>query len=307
MTSVVTGAFGYIGQSIARRLIRIGENVRTVTTHFERPNAFGGAVEAYPYDFDRPERLTNHLRGAAVLYNTYWIRFEHGGSTFDGAVRNTQTLFECAKAAGIGTIVHISVTGAHEQSRLPYYAGKARQERALQEVGVPYAILRPTLVYGPGDILVNNIAWLMRHFPFFPIFGSGRYRLQPVFVEDLAAFAIETSRTPKSATDDVIGPEDFTFRQFAELIAGLVRPGLPLIHVPPWAGVAAGRLIGRMVGDILLTRDELQGLMDEMLTSDAPPTGTTRFTQWASDNRDSLGRRYASELARHFSGTPPAV
>ncbi len=303
MTSVVTGAFGYIGQSITRQLIRNGEDVRTVTTHVGRPNAFSGSVEARPYDFDRPERLTSHLTGAEVLYNTYSIRFEHGGMTFDEAVRNTQTLFECARAAGIGKIVHISVTDAAERSSLPYYAGKARQERALKEVGVPYAILRPTVVFGPGDILVNNIAWLMRHSPFFPIFGSGAYRLQPIFVDDLGAIAIEASRTPTSATDDVIGPEDFTFRQFVELIASLVRPELLLIDVPPWVGIAAGRLVGWMVGDVILTRDELRGLMEEMLTSDALPKGTTRFSEWAADNKDDLGRRYASELARHFSSS----
>jgi uncharacterized protein YbjT (DUF2867 family) len=303
MTSVVTGAFGYIGHSIARQLIHLGEDVRTVTTHIGRLNPFGRSLEVYSYDFDRPERLTRHLQGAQVLYNTYWIRFEHGGMTFEQAVRNTRTLFECAREAGISKIVHISVTGASEDSPLPYYAGKAGQEQALKDAGVPYAILRPTLVFGQGDILVNNIAWLMRHFPFFPIFGSGAYRMQPVFVDDLGAIAIEASKRPTSATDDVIGPEDFTFRRFAEVIASIVRPGLPLVHVPPWLGISAGRMIGSVVRDVILTRDELRGLMDEMLTSDAPPGGTTRFSEWAANNKDVLGSRYASELARHFTPT----
>lgn len=301
MTSVVTGAFGYIGMSIARQLIDRGELVRTVTTHVNRPNPFAGAVAAFPYDFDHPERLTEHLRGASVLYNTYWIRFEHAGMTFDQAVRNTTTLFECARAAGIHRIIHISVTRASEDSPLPYYVGKARQERALRETGLPYSILRPTLVFGQQDILVNNIAWLMRHFPFFPIFGSGEYRLQPVFVEDLATLAIEASGRATSESADVVGPEDFTFKQLLELIAGQVRPGLALVHVPPWAGILAGRLIGWAVRDVILTSDELRGLMDGNLTSDGPPNGTTRFSEWVAENKDNLGRRYASELARHFT------
>jgi len=306
MTSVVTGAFGYIGKSIAGQLIAQGEEVRTITTHVSRPNPFAGAIAAFPYDFDQPERLTEHLQGATILYNTYWIRFEHAGLTFEQAVRNTATLFECARAAGIRKIVHISVTRAYEDSPLPYYAGKARQERALMELGLPYAVLRPTLVFGEGDILVNNIAWLMRHFPVFPIFGSGEYRLQPVFVGDLAELAIGASRRASSGSEDILGPEDFTFKQLAELIAAQVRPGLSLMQVPPWAGIAAGRLIGWVVRDVILTADELRGLMAEYLTSDEPPNGTTLFSEWVAKNKHSLGRRYASELARHFQSAGSA-
>jgi len=302
MTSIVTGAFGYIGKSIARKLLETGEDVRTVTTHLRRADPFDGAVRAFPYDFDHPALLTDHLRGATTLYNTYWIRFEQRGMTFAQAVRNTSILFECARSAGVEKIVHISVTRASEGSSLAYYAGKARQESALKDTGLPYAILRPTLVFGDGDILVNNIAWLMRRFPVFPIFGSGAYRLQPVFVEDLAALAIRASRDPTSTTTDVIGPEEFTFRKFLEVISKQVRPRLPLIYAPPWAGIAAGRLIGAAVRDVILTADELRGLMDEMLTSDQAPNGSKRFSEWVEEGRETLGRRYASELARHFSG-----
>jgi NADH dehydrogenase len=303
MTSVVTGAFGYIGKSIARKLLEAGVDVRTVTTHLRRADPFDGAVRASPYDFDHPARLTDHLRGATTLYNTYWIRFEQRGVTFAQAVRNTSILFECARSAGVEKVVHISVTRASEGSLLPYYAGKARQESALKDSGLPYSILRPTLVFGDGDILVNNIAWLMRHFPVFPIFGSGAYRLQPVFVEDLAALAIQASRDPTSATTDVIGPEEFTFRKFLEVISTQVRPQMPLIHFPPWAGIAAGRLIGVAVRDVILTADELRGLMDEMLTSNQTPNGSKLFSDWVVLRRETLGRRYASELARHFSPT----
>jgi uncharacterized protein YbjT (DUF2867 family) len=307
MMSVVTGAFGYIGKSIARQLTDQGEEVRTITTHITRPNPWGDRVGVYPYDFSHPDLLIEHMRGANTLYNSYWIRFEHAGMTFAQAVKNTATLFDCARKAGVPKVVHISVTHASPDSPLPYYAGKAAQERALEESGLNYAILRPTLVFGPGDILVNNIAWLMRNFPVFPIFGSGEYRLQPVFVEDLAALAIEASGHPISTTDDIIGPEEFTFEGFTRLIASQVRPGLPLVHVPPCAGIVAGRVIGWGVGDVMLTRDELRGLMDEMLTSEAAPAGSTRFSDWLAEHRNSLGRRYASELARHFTPAVPSA
>lgn len=301
---VVTGAFGYIGRHIARQRLEAGGTVRTITTHPDKPNPFGAAVEAFPYDFDRPGALTDHLRGASTLYNTYWIRFEHAGATFDQAVRNTATLFRCAKAAGVGRIVHISVTNPSLDSPLPYYRGKALQERALIESGVSYAIVRPTLVFGRGDILVNNIAWLLRRFPVFPIFGSGQYRLQPVHADDVAAIAAGCAAETRPMVIDAIGPESFTFEGLVLRMAAAIRPGARLIHVPPALGIALGGAVGLVLGDVILTRDELRGLMDSLLTSSQPPNGTTRFTTWLDAHREEVGVAYASELGRHFRWRP---
>ena len=303
---VVTGAFGYIGQHIARHLLERGESVKTITTHPEKPNPFGRAVEAHAYRFDRPEELVATLRGATALYNTYWIRFEHGGATFEQAVRNTATLFDCARRAGVGKVVHISVTHASLESPLPYYRGKALQERALAESGLPHAIIRPTLVFGGDDILVNNIAWLIRTFPVFPIFGSGAYRLQPIHVDDLAKLAVTTSREPASRTFDATGPQTFTFEELVSLMISRIRPGVRRVHVPPGLGILLGRIIGPLVGDVLLTDAELRGLMDSLLTSPQPPAGTTRFTDWLEENKAEVGTSYTSELARHFHWRPAA-
>lgn len=307
MTDIVTGAYGYIGRAIAARLIESGRSVRTVTTHPHKPDPFDGAVPAAPLDFDRLDRLEADLRGAVTLYNTYWIRFEYGDATFRQAVRNTAALFACARRAGIQSIVHIGVTQASTASRLPYYRGKAMQEEALKASGVPFAIVRPTLVFGPGDILVNNMAWLIRLFPLFPVFGSGDYMLQPVYVDDLARIAVDAAGRAGSMTEDAAGPETFTFEEFIRLLASRIHPGRRLARVPPWLGLAAGRLIGEAIGDVILTRDELSGLMDNLLTSGEPPRGTTSFTSWLASCADQLGTRYASELARHFHWRPPSA
>lgn len=300
MTSVVTGAFGYIGKYITRRLLEGGERVTTITTHPDKPNPFGDAVRAFPYNFDRPDELAASLSGASTLYNTYWVRFEYAGLTFRQAVQNTITLFECAKKAGVEKIVHISVTHASADSALPYYAGKALQEQACVNSGLGYSIIRPTLVYGKEDILVNNIAWLIRKFPLFPIFGNGLYRVQPVFVEDLAAIAVESARAAGSTAVDAIGPEAFTFQDFVRLIASKLKPQVKLLHMPPAVGVALGQFIGLAVRDVILTRDELAGLMDNLLTSEQAPNGATRFTDWLDSNKHLLGAKYSSELDRHF-------
>jgi NADH dehydrogenase len=304
MTSVVTGAFGYIGRYIARRLLEDGERVWTVTTHPDKPNPFGSVVRAYPFQFDRPDELTQSLRGASTLYNTYWIRFEYGKSTYREALRNTATLFDCARKAGVRKIVHISVTHPSADSPLPYYRGKALQEQAVRECGVSYSIVRPTLVFGKEEILANNIAWMMRVLPVFPIFGSGEYRLQPIFVEDVADLAIACARREEPVILDAAGPEVFTFSRFVRLIAEKTGRRVFFLRIPPSLGIAMGRMMSLLLGDVLLTRDELRGLMDELLISDGPPTGKRRFTDWLEENKHTVGAMYTSELGRHYRWRP---
>jgi uncharacterized protein YbjT (DUF2867 family) len=298
--NVVTGSFGFIGRHITQILLARGEAVRTITTHPDKPNPFGNAIEAHPYNFEYPRELTAALRGADVLYNTYWIRFEYGGMTYERALHNTATLFECARKAGVKRIVHLGVTGSSESSPLPYYRGKAAQERLLREAGVPYTIVRPSLVFGEGDILVNNIARLMRVFPVFPVFGDGHYEVQPVHVDDVAEIAVKGARAPDAAKVDAIGPETFAFRDFLRLLAENIRPGMVFLPMPPAAGIALGWVIGRALGDVLLTADELRGLMRGLLTSRQEPSGKIVFSEWLRKNRETIGRSYASEIKRHY-------
>ena len=297
---VVMGAFGYIGRYIAAQLLENGRQVKTITTHTKKPNPFGSSVQAFPYNFDEPERLEATLDGVDTLFNTYWIRFEHSGMTYERAIANTRILFNSAARAGVKKIVHISVTHAAKDSPLPYYTGKARQEEALKESGLPYTIIRPTLVFGKEDILANNIAWLIRKFPLFPIAGDGQYRLQPIYVGDLASIAIAQAQDTHSETIDAIGPESYSFQEFAQTIASAIGKNVVFIRVPPWANIYLGKLIGLFLRDVILTRDELRGLMGNYLTSEQPPNAPTKFSEWLKENHHTMGCDYSSELDRHF-------
>jgi NADH dehydrogenase len=299
-TDVVTGAFGYIGRYITAQLLDSGRAVKTITTHIDKPNPFGERVKAYPYNFDHPVLLRETLQGAEILYNTYWVRFNHGSTTFSQAVRNTEILFECAVEAGVQKIVHISVTNASKESPLPYYQGKALQEEALKKCDLPYAIIRPTLVFGKEDILVNNIAWLIRNFPIFPVFGDGQYRVQPVYVGDLASIAIDSAGQIADETIDAIGPEDFTFEDFVQLIATALSRNVIFVRTPASLAIFLGKIIGLALQDVILTKAELDGLMMNMLTSDQEPNAKTKFSTWLRENKHSVGSTYSSELARHF-------
>lgn len=302
---VVTGAFGYSGRYITARLLAAGHCVRSVTNSPRRVNPFGNAVEARPFDFDEPAKLTESLHGAAVLYNTYWVRFTHGDFSHAEAVENTLKLFAAAKAAGVGRIVHVSITNPSEDSPLPYFAGKARQERALRESGIPHSILRPAVLFGKEDILINNIAWCLRRFPCFAVFGDGQYRLQPIYVDDLAQLAVEQGRANGNHLVDAIGPETFTYRELVHQLGEIIGKRRPIISVPPALGLAAGWLLGRSTGDVVITREEIAGLTQGLLFTTSPPVGATRLTDWARENSATLGIRYASELARRRNRLAP--
>ena len=173
----VTGAFGYSGKYITRDLLEQGYEVITLTGNPDRPNPYGKQVKAYPFDFDTPDRLVKTLQGVDTLINTYWVRFDYGGTTYRGAVENSRILFHAAEVAGVKRIVHISITNPDETSRLPYFSGKAQLEQAIQDTGIPHTILRPAVIFGKEDILINNIAFFLRYFPIFPIPGNGKYKL----------------------------------------------------------------------------------------------------------------------------------
>jgi len=295
----VTGAFGYSGSHIARLLLDRGERVRTLTGHPDRPDPFGGRVEVARFRFDQPAAMREALADVRVLYNTYWVRFDHGAETFARAVDNSRALFRAAVDAGVERIVHASITNPSSDSPLPYFRGKAAVEAALHETGIAHGILRPAVFFGGRDVLVNNIAWLLRHLPVFGI-ASGSYGIQPVHVEDFARLAVEHGEGRANAVLDAVGPETFAFDEFVRVIRRGVGSRALVARVPRWALLATARVIGSVVGDVVLTRDEVSGLTSNLLVSKGPPTASTRFSGWLAAHANGLGVEWGSELMRHY-------
>jgi uncharacterized protein YbjT (DUF2867 family) len=295
----VTGAFGYTGRFITRRLLRSGGAVRTLTGHPDRPNPFGGRVEVAPLAFDDRSALVTSLRGVDVLYNTYWVRFERGAVTFELAVRNTTCLVEAAAQAGARRIVHISITNPTSSS-LGYFRGKARAEHAVTGSSLSHAIVRPSVLFGGGDVLINNIAWLLRRAPVFTVAGSGSYPVRPVHVDDVAVLAVDAGHRDEDLVVDAVGPETYAFEALVRLIAQAVGRRPRLVHVRPRVALVFAKVLGALVRDVLLTDAELRGLMDGLVATDGPSTGTRRVSEWLAQHADEVGRVYTSELGRHY-------
>ncbi len=298
--NVVTGAFSYTGKYIAQRLLSMGEEVRTLTGRPDRENPFGQQVKPFPFNFDKSRELTENLRGAKTLYNTYWVRYPHRHITFDKAIENNKTLIAAAEEAGIRRIVHISITNPSEGSPFPYFRGKALVEKAIIQSKLSYAIIRPTVIFGPEGILINNIGWLLRKFPVFAIPGPGDYRIHPVFVEDVADIAVSAGHQDDNIVLDAVGPEAFTFDELIRLIASKLNSRARIIHIRPKLAYFLVKLIGYAVRDVMITKDEIQGLMANLLVSECLPMGQNRLSEWLDQNANKVGIKYISGLERHY-------
>jgi uncharacterized protein YbjT (DUF2867 family) len=294
----VTGAFGYSGRYIAQKLLAKDCQVINLTNSFSRSNEFAGHIQTFPFNFDRPAELARTLEGVEVLYNTYWVRFNHKLFTHAAAIQNSLTLFNAARKAGVKRVVHISITNPAEDSKLEYFRGKAHIERALIASGLSYAILRPAVLFGKEDILINNIAWVLRHFPVYGVFGDGMYKLQPIYIEDLADLALEWGLRDENKIIDAIGPETFNYRELVQTIGQIIGARRPILSVPPLIGYWMGSLIGYFMKDVMITRQEIEGLMANLLYVDSTPVGKTRLTDWIKTHADTLGQHYTSELRR---------
>jgi nucleoside-diphosphate-sugar epimerase len=297
---VVTGAFSYSGAAIALELQARGRKVRTLTGHPGRAPK-KTAVEVRPLDFDDPTELAESMRGANTLYNTYWVRFAHGLLDHDVAVANTRTMFDAALMAGVERIVHVSITNPSLDSPYPYFRGKAEVEQLLAEIGISHAIVRPAILFGGDDVLVNNIAWLLRHVPIFAIGGTGDYRVRGIHVEDLARLCVDLGdHQDINATLDAVGPQSPTFRQLVDAIRTAVDSHAIVVRVPGFVLPAMASALSLLMRDTLLTRDEYHAMANGLADSAGPSTGSIVFTDWVAEQGPRLGRVYANELDRHF-------
>jgi uncharacterized protein YbjT (DUF2867 family) len=297
---VVTGAFSYSGRAIAQRLLDNGRTVRTLTGH-PQPADSVPAIQVRPLDFSDPPTLLRDLEGVTTLYNTYWVRFAHGSTTHAQAIDNSRTLFDAARQAGVQRIVHVSITNPTIESPYAYFRGKALVERALAETGVSYGILRPAILFGNDDVLVNNIAWLLRRLPVFAVGGRGEYRIRPIHVDDLADLCVTAAGQTDNSIIDAVGPERPTFFELVHAVRVAVGSRARVVRVPGVLLPPLSMVLNRALHDVLLTKDEYDAMADGLADTDGPATAPSALSDWLAEHGVNLGVEYANELERHFA------
>ena len=297
----VTGAFSYTGSAIARELLARDRQVRTLVRSPPPPgHPLAGSVEVAPLALDDEAALVSALAGVEVLHNTFWIRFPRGRSTFEWAIAASARLFRAAATAGVERIVHISVTRPSVSSPYAYFRAKAAVDELALGGPVPATSVRPSLVFGGRqEILVNNIAWFLRRSPAFAV-PRRPCRVQPVHVDDVARIAADAGESREPGIVDAVGPETFTYRELVARIGAVVGSRARIVALPERAVAALGRGAGVALHDTVVTAEELGALTASLLTSDEPPLGRARFSEWVAGQADWLGREYHSELERHW-------
>ena len=297
----VTGAFGFTGRALASQLLAAGHEVVTLTRRSGQGDPLAAQIEVRPIDHDQPAELVAALAGVDVLYNTYWLRFPRGGAqTFEGAVARAAVLLAAAHEAGVRRVVHVSVVNATPDAETPYVRAKAALEVVVRSTGLEWVIVRPTLTFGPNDILINNLAWALRRLPVYGLPGLGRYTVQPVHVDDVARICVEAGAGEPGRVIDAAGPETLAYRDLVAIVRSAVGSRSIVVPMPSIAVLAAARVLGLLVRDVVLTADEIRELTSSLLTSHEPPRGTIRFSEWVPANAAALGRRWSSELARNY-------
>ncbi len=304
--AIITGAFSFTGAAVAAEMLRRGWKVHTLTNRTQPSGET--QITSSPLKFD-PAYLKEQLQGADVFINTYWVRIPWKGVTFQTGIDNSKILVQAAANAKVPRLVHVSVSRAEKGMNLGYYRGKHEVEKFVSNSGLSYGIVCPTLALGPNDVLTNNIAWFLRRFPFFPVPQGGNYRLQPVTLADMGRIIADAAESKENLKVDAAGPDILTYREFLGLLAQACGVNPLFISTPNWFSLAGIKSVEPFVGDVILTREELLGLQQELLISDKPPLGHESAVEWIKQNGDRLGRIYANDVKRHFESdsTKPVI
>ena len=267
----IAGGSGFIGRAIVRRLAAIpGLCVRVLTRDPEKARArlaVDGKVEFVAADVNEPSRLATAIAGAdtivnAVQFDGYPIENPSRGLTFNRVdYGGTIALIAAAKAAGVANFIYISGAAADERSPNPAFRAKGRAERALRDAGLAFTILRPSLVYGPEDRVVNGLAKALRLTPLMVVPGSGRQKLQPLLVDDLAAcVALAIGGRGRNGIYEIGGPDPMTFDDLVRLLMEITGRKRPIVHVPESLLLIAGAVAEKLPG-ALFSRDAVAFLI----------------------------------------------
>jgi len=301
MTYMVTGAFSFTGRHVAKRLLEEGEEVRTMTRFPQSASPFAEAVPAVPFDYDDVGALTQALRGCDRLINTYWRRQPEGNLGYDRVVQQSKNLFAAAKAVGIERIVHMSINDPHGK-KFPYFRAKCATERAVRECTVSSVVVRPQLVFGDGELLINNLAWTLRQSRLAAVPGDGQYLMQPIHASDYAELIVGLSRNRRDGVVNGVGPDVMTYDDMVSMVGNAIGRKPRILHVHPKFFDRVARLINRFVEEPTVLDYEVYGCLVENGVVPREPQGTRRLVDWLRDHADSLGRRYADQDRRPFSG-----
>lgn len=276
---LLTGATGFVGGHMVKALRAAGQPVRCLVRSPVKARAQGLAnVELAPGDILTPESLAAAMQGIEKVIHLVGIILERGEATFDRVhYQGTRNVLAAAKQAGVKRYLQMSALGARADARAtPYQRSKWQAEQEVAASGIPYVILRPSIIFGPGDGFVTQMVNMIRKAPLIPIVGTGDYKLQPIYVENVCQAFVQ-ALTSEKATNKVFalgGPEVLSYESIIDIIARTIGIKKPKLHLPFWFAQVSAVLMDTLfplVGATpFVTRTQLQ-MLREGSTCDLRP------------------------------------
>ena len=254
----VFGGTGFLGRRVVRHLRGTGTRVRIVARH-RRPGEDAG-IEQIAADAHDQRCVEAAVVGAGCVVNAISLYVEHGTDTFHSVhVETAAKIARAARQAGIRRFVHISGIGANTASSSPYIRSRGEGEAAVQTAFPGAVIIRPAVMFAADDAFLTTILRLLRSLPAYPIFGDGRTRLQPVYVDDVAAAIAQILRQSQKpcAVYELAGPRVYSYEELLRTIARIAGMGPVLMRMPFafWNALAG---VAEMLPRPPLTRNQVE-------------------------------------------------
>ena len=263
MTVLVTGATGFLGRQVVRQLLDHNYQVRCLVRSPGRERIFPpDSVDVYYGDITDADALASACQGIEQVIHLVAIIREGRGNTFDSINRGgVENMVAAAKAGGsVKQFIQVSAVGAANDPSFPYLFSKWQGEQVVVNSGLPYTILRPSIIFGAGDEFLNSLASLVRLFPLVPVIASGRNRLQPIAVEDVAQCVVRSVGRGDllNRAVDIGGPEQLRYNEIVGIVAGEMGKSRLRIHIPVWLMWPGAALMEKTMARPPITREMLR-------------------------------------------------
>jgi NADH dehydrogenase len=278
----VTGASGFVGEEILQHLQRAGHTIRILARNPKSDavqkitTRFG--AEVHPGNILDLTSLPAGLKGVDAVIHLVGIISEIGQNTFENIhALGTENIITAAKTASVKRVVHMSALGTRPNAVSRYHRSKLAAEDFVTVSGLDYTVFRPSIIYGPHDHFVNLFAKISRFSPILPVMGSGKSKMQPIPVADVATCFVKSLTEPKSIgkTFDLCGPEPLTFNQIIDTILQITDRERFELHIPMWLARRQAALLESVFPWLLgeappLNRDQLLMLAEDNVGDPQP-------------------------------------
>lgn len=275
MKVFLTGVTGFVGKNMLKRLLADGHSVHALVREPDKASSLvREGVELVAGDVVEGTRLELGMEDCDAVIHLIGIIVEKGKNTFERVHHiGTRNVVEAARRKGIKRFVHMSALGARADGPAQYQVTKWRGEEEVRRSGIPYCILRPSLIFGPGDGFVTQMMQTMRQAPIFrPVPGDGTPKFRPIFIGDVARCFVK-ALTAESATNQTVelgGADELTLNQVLEEIARCADVHKPAVHIPMPLMLAGATVMQTVLPNPPVTVDQLR-MLREGSTCDIGP------------------------------------